>query len=93
MPIQANIVNGAYSGLALLLDAHVPDAPNGCGVIFISGSGWCRSARAAPLERLCRYVVRPPVAARRLRIVGTALVRRFGASISWAELRRQWIWN
>ena len=41
MPIQANIVNGAYSGLALLLDAHVPDAPNGCGVIFISGSGWC----------------------------------------------------
>ena len=54
MPIQANIVNGAYSGLALLLDAHVPDAPNGCGVIFISGSGWCRSARAAPLERLFR---------------------------------------
>jgi acetyl esterase/lipase len=29
-----------YSGLALLLDVHSPEKPNGYGVIFIAGSGW-----------------------------------------------------
>ena len=38
--IEQNVVYGMYSGLALLLDVHRPAAPNGYGVIFISGSGW-----------------------------------------------------
>jgi acetyl esterase/lipase len=29
-----------YSGLALLMDVHRPDKPNGGGVVHISGSGW-----------------------------------------------------
>jgi acetyl esterase/lipase len=38
--VERNVIYGMYSGLALLLDVHVPAAPNGYGVIFISGSGW-----------------------------------------------------
>jgi acetyl esterase/lipase len=38
--VDRNVVYGMYSGLALLLDVHYPDRPNGRGVIFISGSGW-----------------------------------------------------
>lgn len=40
MPIEANLVYGMYSGLALLLDIYYPDQPNGYGIIHISGSGW-----------------------------------------------------
>ena len=35
--IEANVVYGMYSGLALLMDVHYPRRPNGYGVIFISG--------------------------------------------------------
>jgi acetyl esterase/lipase len=35
-----NVIYGMYSGLALLMDVHYPDRPNGYGVIFVSGSGW-----------------------------------------------------
>ena len=38
--VEKNIVYGMYSGLALLMDVHRPDKPNGYGVIFVSGSGW-----------------------------------------------------
>ena len=38
--IEANVLYGMYSGLALLMDVHYPEKPNGYGVIFISGSGW-----------------------------------------------------
>ena len=38
--IEKNVVYGMYSGLALLMDVHRPDAPNGYGVILIAGSGW-----------------------------------------------------
>jgi acetyl esterase/lipase len=38
--VEPNVVYGMYSGLALLLDVHTPPAPNGYGVIFVSGSGW-----------------------------------------------------
>jgi acetyl esterase/lipase len=37
---EKNVVYGMYSGLALLMDVHYPDKPNGFGVIFIMGSGW-----------------------------------------------------
>jgi acetyl esterase/lipase len=38
--VDANVIYGMYSGLALLLDVHYPERPNGYGVLFISGSGW-----------------------------------------------------
>ena len=38
--VESNVVFGMYSGLALLMDVHHPEKPNGYGVLFISGSGW-----------------------------------------------------
>jgi acetyl esterase/lipase len=38
--VEKNLVYGMYSGLALLMDVHRPEKPNGYGVIFVSGSGW-----------------------------------------------------
>ncbi|MBN1901638.1 alpha/beta hydrolase [Candidatus Sumerlaeota bacterium] len=38
--IDKNIVYGMYSGLALLMDVHYPEAPNKCGILFVAGSGW-----------------------------------------------------
>jgi acetyl esterase/lipase len=38
--IEKNVIYGMYSGLALLMDVHHPEKPNGYGVVFISGSGW-----------------------------------------------------
>ena len=40
MRIEKNVVFGMYSGLALLMDVHRPENPNGCGVLFVAGSGW-----------------------------------------------------
>ena len=38
--IEKNVIYGMYSGLALLMDVHRPDTPNGLGIIYVSGSGW-----------------------------------------------------
>jgi acetyl esterase/lipase len=38
--VENNVIYGMYSGLALLMDVHRPEKPNGYGVIFVSGSGW-----------------------------------------------------
>ena len=38
--VESNVVYGMYSGLALLMDVHFPDNPNGYGIVFIPGSGW-----------------------------------------------------
>ena len=38
--VERNIVYGMYSGLALLMDVHYPDRPNGYGIVCIPGSGW-----------------------------------------------------
>ena len=35
-----NVVYGMYCGLALLMDIRYPARPNGCGVIYVAGSGW-----------------------------------------------------
>jgi acetyl esterase/lipase len=43
--VQRNVVYGMYSGLALLMDVHIPDRPNGYGLIVIPGSAW-----SAPLD-------------------------------------------
>jgi acetyl esterase/lipase len=40
--VDKNVVYGMHSGLALLMDVHYPEKPNGYGVIFIAGSGWHR---------------------------------------------------
>jgi acetyl esterase/lipase len=38
--VEKNIVYGMYSGLALLMDVHHPEKPNGYGLVLIPGSGW-----------------------------------------------------
>ena len=41
--IEKNIVIGTYSGLALLMDVHYPEKPNGYGIIHIPGSAWWKA--------------------------------------------------
>lgn len=50
--VEANVVCGMYSGLALLLDVHYPEKPNGYGIIFINGSAFHAplSYDASPLK-------------------------------------------
>ncbi|MCY3817418.1 MAG: alpha/beta hydrolase [Gammaproteobacteria bacterium] len=38
--VKENVVYGMYSGLALLMDVHYPEEPNGHGVLYIRGSGF-----------------------------------------------------
>ncbi len=40
--VEKNVVVGMYSGLALVMDVHYPENPNGYGIVHISGSGWRR---------------------------------------------------
>lgn len=48
--VEKNVVVGMYSGLALIMDVHYPDEPNGYGIVHIAGSGWQRPlAYSAPL--------------------------------------------
>ena len=51
--VERNIVYGMYSGLALLMDIHYPEQPNGYGIVFIPGSGWTAplSPDATPLKQ------------------------------------------
>jgi len=62
--IDSNVLYGMYSGLALLMDVHYPEKPNGYGVIFISGSGW-----HAPLE----YAAEPLKQGSQARLYGPRL--------------------
>ena len=43
--VEKNVVYGMYSGLALLLDVHYPEKPNGYGLVIINGSGGTRRKR------------------------------------------------
>jgi acetyl esterase/lipase len=38
--VEQNVVYGMYSGLALLLDVHYPEQPNGYAIICVPGSAW-----------------------------------------------------
>jgi acetyl esterase/lipase len=38
--VEKNVVYGMYSGLALLMDVHRPEKPNGRGIVFVAGSAW-----------------------------------------------------
>lgn len=40
--VEKNVVIGMVSGLALVMDVHYPDEPNGYGIVHVSGSGWGR---------------------------------------------------
>jgi acetyl esterase/lipase len=40
--VEANVVFGTYSGLALLMDVYKPAAQNGLGIVIVNGSGWYR---------------------------------------------------
>jgi len=57
--VDSNVVYGMYSGLALLMDVHYPERPNGLGIVVVAGSGWHAplSYDATPLK------ARPPEAA------------------------------
>jgi len=50
--IEKNVVYGMHSGLALLMDVHRPEHPNGYGVIHVAGSSWHASLAydAPPLK-------------------------------------------
>jgi acetyl esterase/lipase len=66
LSVEANVVYGMYSGLALLLDVHCPERPNGYGIVHISGSGW-----SAPLGLDARPLKESP----HVQIEGEPLVR------------------
>lgn len=40
--LDKNVIVGMYSGLALVMNVHHPESPNGYGIIVIHGSGWGR---------------------------------------------------
>lgn len=65
--VDRNVVYGMYSGLALLMDIHYPEQPNGIGLIHVSGSGW-----SAPLS----LDARPLKEAGHVRIEALPLVQR-----------------
>ncbi len=43
-PSESNVVFGAVSGLALLMDVYKPASSNGYGIVVIPGSGWHRAS-------------------------------------------------
>ena len=51
--VESNVIYGMYSGLALLMDIHYPENPNGYGVVKIGGSGFHAplSLDASPLKQ------------------------------------------
>ena len=38
--VDRNVIYGMYSGLALVMDVHRPERPNGYAIVFVAGSGW-----------------------------------------------------
>lgn len=63
--VERNVIYGMYSGLALLLDVHRPEKPNGFAVVFISGSGWQAGLEygASPLKEQQIPLWGPPLLA------------------------------
>ena len=55
--IEKNVVVGMVSGLALVMDVHHPEEPNGYGIVHVSGSAMSRPlAYSAPLLSESRQV-------------------------------------
>lgn len=62
--VDANVIFGMYSGLALLMDVYYPETPAGYGVVLIPGSGWSASLgyNAQPLKNTGGFkVLIPPL--------------------------------
>ena len=59
--VEKNVLVGMHSGLALVMDVHHSENPNGYGIVHISGSGWRRplAYSAPPLEREAGRPLRP----------------------------------
>jgi acetyl esterase/lipase len=38
--VEANVIYGMHSGLALLMDVHYPHESNGRGILILGGTGW-----------------------------------------------------
>ena len=38
--VEKLVIYGMYSGLALLMDVHHPDAPKGLAILYVPGSAW-----------------------------------------------------
>lgn len=63
--VDANIVYGMYSGLALLMDVYYPEKPNRYGIVHITGTGW---------HDALAYNAAPPKESEQVRIYGSPLV-------------------
>ena len=64
--VEKNVLVGMHSGLALVMDVHHSENPNGYGIVHISGSGWRR-----PLAYSA-----PPLSERQVDLYGQPLVER-----------------
>ena len=56
--VDQNVIYGMYSGLALLMDVHTPQEPNGYGLVLIPGSAW-RAPLSLDAEPLKTGAARP----------------------------------
>jgi acetyl esterase/lipase len=56
--VDANVIFGMHSGLALLMDVHKPAKANGYGIVVIPGSGWHAPLgyNALPLKQSKEFV-------------------------------------
>jgi acetyl esterase/lipase len=63
---EKNVVIGMVSGLALVMDVHYPEKPNGYAIVHVSGSGFGRSLAYNA----------PPLSERQVDIWGAPLVEK-----------------
>ena len=67
--VEKNVVYGMYSGLALLMDVHNPEQPNGFGVVLIPGSAW-RAPLSLDSTPLTQGVDRPQLGVQQMLAAG-----------------------
>jgi len=63
------VIYGMYSGLALLMDVHTPEEPNGYGLVLIPGSAW-RAPLTLDTDPVTVAVDRPQLGVDRLLAAG-----------------------
>lgn len=55
--VDVNVIYGMYSGLALLMDVHSPETPNGYAIVHLTGTGWHdQLGFDAPLQKASEQV-------------------------------------
>lgn len=67
--VKTNVIYGMYSGLALLMDVHTPQQPNGYGLVLIPGSAW-RAPLSLEAKPLTHGAARPVLGIDRLLSAG-----------------------